>query len=743
MSPPPPSPDATGGTGGGDAGAGSEGAAGRTKRKLPRRRKAGGAARSDPTKRKARSGKGRRKKLTPGASSPLLDTLNPEQRIAASTTEGPVLVLAGAGTGKTRVITVRIAHLLASGVPPSAILAMTFTNKAAREMRERIGALVGAELAVEITAGTFHAFCARSLREHAEKLGLSRGYAICDASDQLGAIKSVLRDLRVTDTALHPSKALSKISLLKNKLITAEAALDAASDDTEDLVARTYARYDEHLRRNRALDFDDLLLFMRRLLAEHEDVRAAFQEQYRYVMVDEYQDTNGAQYEIVRHIADGHRNLCVVGDDDQSIYGWRGADVAKILSFDKDYPEAVVVRLETNYRSTDQILEAANRVIACNPNRHEKALRSAKGDGRSPTVQRLDDESEEATWVVHDMLRRLQADQLKPGDIAILFRTQQQPRPLETALREANLPYILVGGMSFFDRKEVRDVLSYVRLLHNPDDEASLLRIINRPARGVGKGSIDKVLAYATERGIGTAEAFTRAADEGLLSGPAANGWRDLAAIMERHRGKDPGTHLVQHISALLDEVSYRVEVDRTYTDDRTRNDRWNGVLEVLDLAENYVSRYAKPTLSDFLERVALAGTDDSTSEQADQRQAVTLMTLHAAKGLEFPFVYLVGAEEGLLPHLRSVEEDTVEEERRLMYVGITRAEERLVITYAGSRARWGTRYESMPSRFLFELSGETPPDTWRPATPTADQPRGRKKKAARKRTTRKKAAGN
>jgi DNA helicase-2/ATP-dependent DNA helicase PcrA len=654
-------------------------------------------------------------------------SLNPEQQRAVTTTEGPVLVLAGAGTGKTRVITVRMAYLLEQGVPPSAVLAMTFTNKAAREMKLRVASLVGKAAAKKLTVGTFHSFCVGLLREHGVRLGLPDGFAICDASDQMAAIKGVMRELHVPDTTVQPGFALSRISLHKNRLQAPDQAADLASDDREELIARIYLRYDEHLRRSRSVDFDDLLTFTCRLLAENDDLRDAYRERYRYVMVDEYQDTNGPQYEIVRLIAGGHRNLCVVGDDDQSIYGWRGADISKILGFEQDYPGATVVRLETNYRSSGHILSAANRVIANNPNRHEKTLRSGLGDGDHPVIHRLDDEIEEADWVAADIAYRLHSGG-RPGDAAILFRTQQQPRPIESALRAAGLPYTLVGGLSYFDRKEVRDVLAYVRLVANPDDETSLLRIINRPARGIGKGSVDKVLALATEAGVGARQAFDLALQQGLLSTAAQAGWQQLRDVLAQFEGREPGRELVQHCSTLIDKVSYRVEVERAYPDEVMRNDRWSAVLGVLDLAENYVRRASKPTLAAFLERLTLASNDDQSPEDSDARSTITLMTLHAAKGLEFPTVYLVGVEEGLLPHQRAVDEDTVDEERRLMYVGITRAKHRLVLTYTASRSRYGSRIDSMPSRFLFEMAGEETPEGWRPcfATGTQASSRGR-----------------
>lgn len=662
----------------------------------------------------------------------ILAHLNPEQQDAVTCTDGPLLVLAGAGTGKTRVITFRMAYLLQKGARPDQLLAMTFTNKAAREMKARVGKLVGKADAAELTVGTFHGFCARILREHGGRIGLPEGFSICDASDQLGTVKQVMRDLKLADNSARPSAVLGRISLNKNRLLSAEAAADAASDALEELAAAVQARYEQALTRARQVDFDDLLLLTLRLLAEDKQFHAEMTERFRWVMVDEYQDTNGPQYEIVRGLAGGHRNLCVVGDDDQSIYGWRGADISKILGFERDFPGAKVVRLESNYRSTSRILDAANKVIAHNPDRHDKTLRSGLGEGLHPMIERQEDETAEAEWVVKDLVRRVQTNQCLLGDIAILFRTGQQPRPLETALRAGQVPYVLVGGHSFFDRKEVRDVLSYLRLLANPDDEASWLRIVNRPARGIGKTSVDRALALASDRGLSVPAAFEAAAKDGLLPPAAAEGVFHLRNTLAVLGVNDPREDLVQRVGTLLGEVSYRVEVDRSYPDKTVANDRWQGVLQVLDMAENYVRRSAKPSLRDFLERVALAANDDPTPEEPDARNQVTLMTLHAAKGLEFKEVYLVGVEEGLLPHRRAVDEDTVPEERRLMYVGITRAMRRLVLTLAASRSQHGARADSMPSRFLYEMTGQTPPEGWRPwghdaGRSTAGKPPGRK----------------
>jgi len=629
----------------------------------------------------------------------LLRELNPEQRRAVETTEGPLLVLAGAGTGKTRVVTTRIAYLLSKGRDPESILAVTFTNKAAQEMRERVASLVGKKRADALTIGTFHAFCARTLREHGKRIGIPPRFAIADAADQLAAVKATLRDLHIPESTMHPRALQVEISMCKSRL---------EIPDDDDLVSHAYKRYCENLTRHKTLDFDDLLLKMLELLRSG----TRFHHRFHYLMVDEFQDTNRPQYEIIRALAKKRRNLCVVGDDDQSIYGWRGADVRQILDFERHFPGAAVVRLETNYRSTNQILDAANAVIGHNPARHEKRLHSAYGSGDEVRVVRVPDEESEARGAVHDIRRLVYERKLKYGDCAILFRTANQPRAFEAELRKHNVPYVLVGGMSFFDRKEVRDILAYLKLLNNPDDEVSLLRVINCPPRGIGKSSIDKVLAHAAERGVGFADAFHTADVREAAKLAFANLQETLQRVGRRKE-------LVKCISDLLVGVQYRAEVDRCYPDRRTQDQRWLGVQEVLNFAENYARRAKKPSLAEFLEQLALANRDDEP-EQPGKRDAVTLMTLHSAKGLEFPRVYLVGVEEGLLPHERSVQDDGVEEERRLMYVGITRARRHLTISYTKERARYGRRNASMPSRFLFELSGEPPPEDWKPVQPRA-----------------------
>ncbi len=597
-------------------------------------------------------------------------------------------------------------------------------------------------------SGTFHAFCARVLREHAPALGHSRKFTICDASDQLSAVKSAMRELRVHETTMHPSAVLGRISLAKNRMETPEAFLEAGTDGRDQLVGSVWQRYREHLARTRTLDFDDLLLETVRLLREHPEVRERYRERYRYVLVDEYQDTNHPQYEIVREIGGVHRNVCVVGDDDQSIYGWRGADIRKILGFHHDFEGAKVVRLQTNYRSTRPILDAANAVIRHNAARHDKALESARGDGAEVRFAQLKDETSEAQFVVGEMSKVVKPGRARPGDFAILCRTQVQFRPLEVELRAAGLPYVVVGGMSFFDRKEVRDVVAYLKLAVNPRDETSLLRVINTPPRGVGKASIDKVLDFATRHGIPATEGFDRASEIEGLSPKSVEGYRVLREAVSRADLAEAGTQLVDRLARFLDAVDYRAEVTRLYPDPLTRESRWAGVEEILNFAENYVRRSKEPTLHGFLEELALTSGDEP-EEKPQRGDAVTLMTLHAAKGLEFPHVFLVGMEEGLLPHARAAAEGGVEEERRLAYVGITRAMTTLTMSWAFERAKYGRRARAVPSRFLFEAQGEERPPGWvgveATVAPEGDdlEPagRGRKKKAGRGRPGAGKAA--
>jgi DNA helicase II / ATP-dependent DNA helicase PcrA len=668
--------------------------------------------------------------------------LNPEQRRAVVTTEGPLLVLAGAGTGKTRVITHRIAHMLANGVPARSVLAMTFTNRAAGEMKERIAKLVSKASVADLTVGTFHSFCVKALRQFGDAVGIRKNFGICDADDQLVAMKKALRELQIPESTLPPRLGLSRVSLFKNRLAGAEA-IAASNDPQEADLGRAYQLYDAGLRASGVLDFDDLLLFMVKLLQD-KATRTQFQTRFRYLLIDEYQDTNGPQYEIVKQIGGAHRNVCVVGDDDQSIYGWRGADITKILNFEHDFPGATVVRLETNYRSTAQILAGANAVIRNNTARHDKALRSAIGDGQAINVRKLPDEETEAQYVVEDIMRRAREHRLPLGTFAVLFRTAVQPRIFELRLRQNGIPYNLVGGMSFFDRKEVRDILSYLKLVANPDDELSLLRVINTPPRGIGDSTVQKMLSAAAERRLPLVEVIRRGDEFPTLPATALASARDFLGALGALRGNQTGPQLVTLVKQVVGAVAYQEEIKRCYSDPATRTKRWEAVTEIMNMAEVHARYKPQATLGSFLEDLTL-NADDSSDEDPSSDDKLTLMTLHSAKGLEFGEVYLVGMEEGLLPHVRSMADGDVAEERRLAYVGITRAKQRLTVTYVASRARYGQREAVMPSRFLYEMLGKTPPpellerSNLQAAKTAAPPAAAGKKKAAKKKSPRKK----
>lgn len=665
----------------------------------------------------------------------LLATLNPEQRAAAETIEGPLLVLAGAGTGKTRVVTTRIAYLISKGVDPSHILAVTFTNKAAAEMRERLAKLIGPK-AEGVVASTFHSFCLRFLRDHTVELGMERGFSICDPSDQLTFISRALRSLHVPSARLKPRDALSLISLAKNRLATPDTLALSLDEDLGHLAARTWEKYQESLQRARKLDFDDLLLETRRLLGNPK-LRKKVADQHRFVLVDEYQDTNGPQFEIVQAIAGKHKNLCVVGDDDQSIYSWRGADMTKILSFEKTFGGAKVVTLETNYRSTETILRCANRLIQHNTGRHEKTLRSAMGEGEPISLVTMRDEEVEADKVVQLIDEMVQAGHAL-DEFAILFRTAIQARAFETELRLRDIPYTLVGGMSFFDRKEVRDVMAYLRLLVDPDDEQALVRIINSPPRGVGKTTLERVTAYATEKGISVGSAFDQGDQIEGVKGSRCEPIQRLRLRLKTLRGLYPDSpqNLVKLVEQTIQEVGYEEEVRRCYSDPEEAKTRWEGVEEVLNAAQNHARKSKHPKLQRFLDELLLSAEDRDDPEKASKRLSVTLMTLHASKGLEFPRVFLVGLEEGILPHVRSVQEDTIEEERRLAYVGITRAQKFLQLSWCQTRARGGQDLTRHMSRFLLELQQREAPADW-VAAGAEPKPKPKSKKKGRRRRAR------
>jgi DNA helicase-2/ATP-dependent DNA helicase PcrA len=639
----------------------------------------------------------------------MLADLNPPQREAVTTLSGPLLVLAGAGTGKTRVVTYRIAELIRRGTRPSRILAVTFTNKAAAEMQERATALLGRKNAEKPEISTFHSLCVRVLRRHIRELGYPAQFAIYDRGDQESMARSALREIKAGSDVLRPGDLLAIFSRWKMHGVRPPDAAAHAETDKEHLAASAYRRYQRALKAAGAVDFDDLLLLTEELLGRFPQVREQEAGRLSHLLVDEYQDTNGSQYRIVKALADGHRNLCVVGDDDQSIYGWRGAEVAHILRFQRDWPEAKIVRLQDNYRSTPQILAYANRLIVFNRERHEKVLRAARPDGPKPRILQLPDETTEARQVVNEIQSQLGAKLANCRDFAILFRTNEQPRPFEMELRRAKLPYTLIGGMSFYDRKEVRDLLAYLKVLAQPRDEVSLLRIINTPARGIGQAAVEALLAQAVASGKPVWEIMA-AEDRPPMSSAVAASVDRFRALIEKHRRRLSESALVTVLSDLIAEIGYQQELARLYKDPNEQTARWTAVEEVVNSVGSYEQRAKSPTLTGYLEETALINREDDRDKESKlERDAIALMTLHSAKGLEFPHVYLVGMEEGILPHHRSVAVDgpAIDEERRLCYVGITRAQETLTMTLALGRLKWGKVRPTQPSRFLFELTGK------------------------------------
>ncbi len=635
--------------------------------------------------------------------------LNPDQRKAVQTLSGPLLVLAGAGSGKTRVVTYRIANLIRHGTPPDRILAVTFTNKAAAEMQDRVGALLGKRLKSRPFVSTFHAHCVKVLRRHIRKLGYPVKFAIYDRGDQESLARSVLREIKVSGEMLRPGDLLSLISSWKSSSVRPPQATSLAKTDKEHLAAMAYRRYQRALKNAGAVDFDDLLLLTEDLFAQFPDARRAEAALFDHLLVDEYQDTNGSQYRIIKALAREHRNLCVVGDDDQSIYGWRGAEVEHILHFTRDWPGAMVVRLEDNYRSTAAILELANRLIAYNKKRHDKVLRAARPGGEKPRIEQYKDETTEAKSVIDDILRHLQKPGVDPRDFAILFRTNEQPRAFETELRRAKLPYVLLGGMSFFDRKEVRDILAYLKVLDAPQDEVSLLRIINTPPRGISAKTVELLMQQAVSQSKTVWDMLQQAAKLPELPPPAVQAADTFVSLIRQYRQRLGQATLVDVAGDLIAKIGYQHELHRKYPDPNEQQSRWAAVEEVVNAIGAYEKKTKKPTLAGFLDEVALGGREfDNEKENQLQRNAIALMTLHSAKGLEFPYVYMVGMEEGLLPHHRSVaaEGAAIDEERRLCYVGVTRAQERLTLSLALTRMKWGKPRDSVPSRFLYEITG-------------------------------------
>ena len=640
---------------------------------------------------------------------PLLTGMNDKQAEAVQTTEGPLLIMAGAGSGKTRVLTHRIAYLIDEKmINPWNILAITFTNKAAREMRERAMALNPATS--ETLIATFHSMCVRILRREADHIGYNRNFTIVDPGEQRTLMKRILKNLNLDPKKWNERAILGTISNAKNDLLDEVAYEHQAGDMYTQIVAKCYKAYQEELRRSEAMDFDDLIMMTLRLFDKNPDVLAYYQQRYQYIHVDEYQDTNHAQYQLVKLLASRFKNICVVGDADQSIYGWRGADMQNILDFEKDYPEAKVVVLEENYRSTKKILQAANEVIKNNRNRRPKKLWTQNDDGEQIVYYRANDERDEAVFVASTIDNIIREEGKNFKDFAVLYRTNAQSRTIEEALLKSNIPYTMVGGTKFYSRKEIRDAISYLNLIANPADNISFERVVNEPKRGVGPGTLEKIRNFAYEQNMSLLDASANI----MLSpvkGKAAQGVYDFANMILNLRDQLDGLSITEAVEAVLDKSGYLDALSMQQTLESQA--RIENIEEFMSVTKNFDETNTDGTedetgidrLGRFLNDLALiADTDDGDMEAAE----VTLMTLHAAKGLEFPVVFLIGMEEGVFPLSRASEEpDELEEERRLAYVGITRAEEILFLTNANTRTLFGKTSYNRPSRFLREISDD------------------------------------
>lgn len=626
--------------------------------------------------------------------------LNPQQAEAVINTEGPMLIMAGAGSGKTKVLTCRVANLLQKGVRPYRILAITFTNKAAAEMRERVNNMSG-PAAKDVWLFTFHAFCARFLRMEIDKLpGYGGNFAIYDTADSQNLIKQILKEMNLDDKRFQPSGILSRISNAKNALQDAAAFARQAGDFYEQKVADIYSRYEQKLQLNNALDFDDLLMLSIKLLQENKEVREKYQERFDYLLVDEYQDTNHAQYLLTKFLAAKHRNICVVGDADQSIYGWRGADIQNILDFEKDYPDAKVIKLEQNYRSTQIILDAANAVIENNTGRKPKNLWTENKSGADIIYFQAVDERDEARFVIEQLQNLQRTENKKLGDMAILYRTNTQSRIFEEMLIKSGISYNMVGGLKFYERKEIKDIIAYLRVIFNPADSLSLLRIINVPKRGIGDASLAKIQAYAAANNVSLFEAVSNAAAIDGLSSRFVSKLDDLAGIIFELMNLANEAPVEDLIDRVLHDTGYLEELENERTPQA--QSRIDNLHELISVAQEFAASEEENNLENFLAHVALVSDIDDTELGED---AITLMTLHSSKGLEFPVVFLVGMEEGLFPHARTLMDETeIEEERRLCYVGITRAKEKLFLSSTKMRTIYGNTVTYPPSRFLQEI---------------------------------------
>jgi len=632
--------------------------------------------------------------------------LNPAQKEAVEHTDGPLLIMAGAGSGKTKVLTCKVANLLAKGVAPWSILAITFTNKAATEMRERVDRMIG-EGAKDVWLSTFHSFCAKFLRREVEATGMyKRNFVIYDSSDSQVVIKECLKELNLDPKQYAPSSIQNAISNAKNQLMGPKAVARDADNFFQQKVAEVYALYAKKLRTNNAMDFDDLLMVSVLLLEEHEEIRVKYQNRFKYILVDEYQDTNGAQYQLTKILAAKHHNLCVVGDADQSIYGWRGADIRNIMDFEEDYPEARTIKLEQNYRSTKNILAAANAVIEHNINRKKKELWTENATGEKLTIYEARDERDEAEFIATTVMKQKTIFNASYGDMAVLYRTNAQSRVVEETFMRRGIPYTMVGGLKFYDRKEIKDILAYLRVIYNPLDTVSLLRIINVPKRGLGATTIAKLADFAENNGLTLFDVISSEETLSQIPGITARVKKPLelfSTFIFQFMGYQSNMRIDDLIEKVLEESGYLRELQE---EKKPENEsRIENLKEFVGVARDFQKTEENPTLENFLSTLSLV-SDIDNAELEDDR--ITLMTLHSAKGLEFPTVFMVGMEEGLFPHSRTLmDENEIEEERRTCYVGITRAQRKLYLTCAQQRTIYGKTSMSTPSRFLGEIPEE------------------------------------
>ncbi|CDQ20610.1 ATP-dependent DNA helicase PcrA [Halobacillus karajensis] len=632
----------------------------------------------------------------------LIQGLNKEQREAVTHTEGPLLIMAGAGSGKTRVLTHRIAYLLSEkDVAPRNILAITFTNKAAREMKERVESLVGKD-GEKIWMSTFHSMCVRILRRDIDRIGYDRNFSILDSSDQLSVIKQVLKEINLDPKKWDPRAMLGAISNSKNELMTAEDYAKQAGNMHEEQIAEIYKGYQKKLRKNQSLDFDDLIMQTLRLFDEVPEVLEYYQRRFQYIHVDEYQDTNHAQYQLVKHLASRYQNLCVVGDSDQSIYAWRGADIQNILNFENDYPNARTILLEQNYRSTELILNAANKVIDNNSGRKPKHLWTDNKGGEKIHYHQAGTEREEGLYVTDKIEDLIRQGKFRYQDVAILYRTNAQSRTIEETFVKAGIPYQMIGGTKFYDRKEIKDMLAYLRLIANPNDDLSFQRVVNEPKRGVGKTSMDKMVAYAANHDISLYEAAAEVDFVGV-SAKAAKAIMSFRKMIQNWCDQQEFLSATDMVQEVIDKTGYE-EMLRNEKSIEAQS-RLENIEEFKSVTKNFEENAEDKTLVAFLTDLALIADIDSMNEDPSSDDTVTLMTLHSAKGLEFPVVFLIGMEENVFPHSRALmDEEEMEEERRLAYVGITRAEKELFISHAKMRTLYGRTNMNPISRFINEI---------------------------------------